>query len=81
MLKLISAEHGRFGVIRKYHHAKLGRVVVVATWRDAGAEILQINIEKRPWPQKWKECSRTVASRHKPNPDPCTAHHQRRCKP
>jgi hypothetical protein len=45
MLKLIHAEHGRYGVIRSYQHSKLGAIQTVTTWREPGAHIIRLERE------------------------------------
>jgi hypothetical protein len=42
MLRLVSAEPGQFGIIRRYTHSRFGHIKTLTTWRQPGAEILRV---------------------------------------
>ena len=41
-LKLLSTEPGKYGIIRKYRHARLGQIATLTLWRERGAHVIYI---------------------------------------
>jgi hypothetical protein len=41
-MKLVKAEHFRFGTIRQWHHAERGRIDTVSSWLQPGAVIIEL---------------------------------------
>lgn len=41
-MQLISTYHGKYGVIRDYHHQRLGPIQIATVWKDPGAHIVHV---------------------------------------
>jgi hypothetical protein len=52
MLRLLHAERGPNGILRRYQHPRLGLVETITTWREPGALIIRIETERDR--QKWR---------------------------
>ena len=46
MLRLISVEKGKVGILRTYQHDRLGLFEVVTVWPNAGAAIIHLQTFK-----------------------------------
>ena len=47
MLRLISAERGKRGVLRAYQHPTLGRIEIVTMFGRVGADVIHIDDVRR----------------------------------